>query len=479
MSTLPKPLSSERVKLKPENLAARKYGTYDMVRIWGYENTISYSLKVHGESALVLSKVAPNLVPPDHAQRLAEKSSLNYIKPDRIREMEEKTGHDIIAINTGFEEMLDEELKQHPGKIKTSADTSQPARALQLKASLEVIADSLENLRDIVIEKSIQWIDKPHMDLTHLYDALPTIAGRPFAHYAEMLQSNLNLLQIIYKTSIMGKWADATGNHHSAKSLGVDGILLENEFCKSLKINHMIAPAQLPGIEFESDIVYVVARTSETLNNIAQFIAYGRGDDCNIFINGNPKKKKGSSAMPHKDAKNGNPDIEEQIKSIRNKMHGWIVTALSNCELPYARTLYASANSRIDFEDGFKFLDQGIRKLAEVVYWLKLREDRAKERVTRSFGVVTSQQVLNYLTSQEHVKNPMPRSEAHNLMGELATKAWESKTLFIDLLLKNEDVTSRINEETLRRISNPLEYIGESKRIIELVKEAFYKKKTL
>ena len=479
METLPKPLAPEGIKLKPEDLAARKYGSYEMVNIWGYEKTVDYSLKVQGQSCLILSKLAPNIISEDHAKRLNEKANLNYVKIERVRELEAKTGHDIIAINTSLEEVLDQELKPHPNKLKTSADTTQPARALQLKASLEIIADSLENLRDIVIEKSVKWINYPSIDLTHLYDALPTVAGRPFAHYAEMLQSNLDFLKIIYKKSIIGKWADATGNHHSAKSLGVDGLLLEDEFCNSLGINHMIAPAQIPGLEFESDIVYVAARSSETLNNLAQFIAYGRGDDCNIFINGNPKKKKGSSAMPHKDAKNGNPDIEEQIKSIRNKMQGWLTTSLSNCELPYARTLYASANSRIDFEDGFKFLDHGIRRLAEVVYWLNLNEDRSEERVKRSFGVVTSQQVLNYLTSQDHVKNPMPRSEAHNLMGEIATKAWTSKTHFIDLLLQNKEVTSRINEETLRRISNPLEYVGESKKIIQLVKENFYKKKTL
>ena len=160
-------------------------------------------------------------------------------------------------------------------------------------------------------------------------------------------------------------------------------------------------------------------------------------------------------------------------------MHGWMATALSNCELPYARTLYASANSRIDFEDGFKFLDHGIRRLAEVTFWLKLREERARERVERSFGVVTSQQIMNYLTSQEHVKDPMPRSKAHDLMGKLATQAWESKTQFIDVLLKNEEVTSRIDEEILRKISNPLEYLGESKRIIGLVKEKVYNKITI
>ena len=43
MQTLPKALAPEGIKLKLEDLAARKYGTYEMVQIWGYENTIAYA----------------------------------------------------------------------------------------------------------------------------------------------------------------------------------------------------------------------------------------------------------------------------------------------------------------------------------------------------------------------------------------------------------------------------------------------------
>ena len=476
-TTQPKPRFPKGVKPNPASLAAGRYGTQEMCDLWGDEKTFEYSLAVQGEAALLLSILYPDIVPPAQAQEIAEKASLKYVNPDRIRELEAKGSHDVIAINTALEEQVSKEAGAHINKAKTSADTTQPARALQLKKSLEIIADTTENLRDIAIEKSIEWIDKPHMDETHGYDALPTVAGRPFAHYAEMLQSGLNLLKFVYSNSVIGKWGDATGNHHSATALGINGVRLQEEYCKKLGVGFMEAAAQLPGLEFEADIFYSIARLGETMNNLAKFIAWGRTDDVNIFVNGSPQKKKGSSAMPHKDAKNGNPTEEEQFMSARNYTMGNLVTAMANCEMPYARNLAASANSRINFEDEFKFFDHAARRLANITYWMNLREDRAKERVERSFGVVTAQQVMTYLTDHRRTPTPMTRSQAHDLMGELATIAWESRAPFINVLLANHTVN--LDEATLRDITDPLKYIGQSKEIIRTVADKYYQKKTL
>lgn len=223
----------------------------------------------------------------------------------------------------------------------------------------------------------------------------------------------------------------------------------------------------------------VLPQETNIQTNIAKYIAWGRSDDVNIFINSNPRRKKGSSAMPHKDAKRGNPTAEEQTVSLDNKLRGFMTTALSNCEFPYARALYASANSRIDFEDCFKFMDHCIRRLANIVYWIELREERCKERVERSYGVVTAQQVMTYLTDHRKVSTPMTRSQAHDLMGELITYAWDNEIPFINVLLENKEVTNRLDESTLRKITDPLKYIGQSKEIIKLVADKYYEKKTL
>lgn len=478
MGTQPRLRFPEGQKIDPNELAAKRYGTLEMCQIWGAEKTFSYSLRVQGQSALTLSRLHPDVVPPHLAEEIVAHANLGPVRADRIREIEEKTGHDVIGINTALEEQVSEEAGRHINKAKTSADTTQPARALQLQESLEVIANTIENLRDILIEKSLEWQSKHFMDTTHWYDALPTLAGRPFSHYIEMLQSGLNLLRFVYDNSIIGKWADATGNHHSATALGIDGMKLQEEFCESLGIGFMDAPAQIPGLEFEADVAYVMSRLSETVNNLSRYIAWGRSSDVGVFRY-TGSKKKGSSAMPHKDEAGGNPTGEEQFMSERNQMMGNLVTAVANCEMPYARNLAASSNARINLEDGFKFMDHCLRRIAYVVYHLELKEERSLERIKRTFGVTTSQQVMTYLTDHRRTSQPMTRSEAHNLTSELAIKAYEGKIPFIDVLLGDERVTSKLSEETLREITNPLQYVGQSREIIQKVADKCYQRKTL
>ncbi|MFH0869469.1 MAG: lyase family protein [archaeon] len=477
--TLPRPRFPEGYKPRTEDLTAGRYGTLETVQIWGPDNTFEKSLQAQGQAALTLSRLYPDVVPPENAREIAEMASLAHINPDRIREIEAKKKHDVIAINTSLEEKISEGSRPHVNKFKTSADTTQPARALQLKASLQVIAESVENLRDIVLEKALNWVDVPHMDCTHLYDAVPTVAGRPLAFYAEMLQTGLQVIKYFYNNSIIGKWADVTGNHHSAVTAGVDGPRLQREYCKDLGIGFMTAPAQIPGLEFEADIIYSMARISETINNLAKYISWGRSDDVNVFVYKNPKKGKGSSGMPHKDIKGGNPISEEQFMSVRNFVAGQMSSALMNCEMPYARNLSASADMRIILEDVFKFLDHGIRSMAEVVFYLDVDQARCKERVLRSYGVVTSEQVLTVLTDSRMVEHPMGRSEAHDLLGQLATEAFNSKTQFADVLLRNLELTSRIDEPTLRKMTDPLQFIGESKTLVRDVYDMYHGAKTL
>jgi adenylosuccinate lyase len=478
MTTLPKPRMPKDYTFNPAELAAGRYGTYEMVQLWGPEKTFDYSLHAQAAALHTLSKLYPEIVSVEEAGEVASKASTRIVSPDRIREIEEKTGHDVIAINTALEEKVSKEAGRHINKARTSADTTETARALQIKKSLEVLADSIENLRDIIIEKSLAWIDIPHIDQTHNYDALPTVAGRALAHYAEMLQSDLEFIKFVYNFSIKGKWGDATGNHHSATTLGIDGMSLQEDYCARLGIGHMTAAAQVPGREFEADITYALARTGETLNNIAKYIRKGRGDDANIFVYTNPKKKKGSSAMPHKDSKNGNPTTEEQNSSFRNYILGNLVTAMANCEMDYGRDLNNSANNRINLEDGFKFADHAIRTLAEAVYWIQLKEDRCKERVDRSYGCTTAEQVMTYLTDKRCVQNPMGRTEAHDLIAKLATQAWETKTQFVDVLRSEPEIISRIEAHTLAILADPYRFIGQSKEIIRKVANSYKGKKT-
>ncbi|MFH1445766.1 MAG: lyase family protein [Nanoarchaeota archaeon] len=468
--TKPKPLDNKN--LPPSELAAKRYGTPEMAEIWGAEGTFSYILNSQEVSVRVISEKHPEIVSAEEAKEIKEAANLDVIDPNRIRELEEKTGHDVNAINIALGEVVSPAAGRHINKFRASADSTETAKGLQLSDALLVIADSISNLRDITLERTMDWLNIPYMDTSHLYDALPTVLGRPFSHYAEMLQSNLDFIEYVLKNSLYGKWADATGNYHSSTAFGIDGRELEDLYCETLGLNHMDAPAQVPGREFLVYPVFALSITSETLNNMARFIAINRSDDTGIFVY--PKGKKGSSSMPHKDAKGGNPTAEEQVMSFANYMRGDMTTALCSCEFPYARNLSGSASDRINFETMFKFGDHVIRRLAKVMYSIEPVEERSIERIERTYGTVTSQLVKTMLT--ERGEEYLTNQEADRLVAELATIAYDSKTNFTDVLLASEEITSRFSEDEIKGMSDAFSYMGESKSIVQDVFKKYHGK---
>jgi adenylosuccinate lyase len=120
-----------------------RYGTKEMGAVWGAERTFEYALLAQAEAVQTLAQLGPEIVPKEHADEISAAANLQRISPDRIRELEEKTGHDVIAINKALEEVVSREAAAHINKGRTSADTTETAKALQIKKSIEIILEFL------------------------------------------------------------------------------------------------------------------------------------------------------------------------------------------------------------------------------------------------------------------------------------------------------------------------------------------------
>lgn len=117
--------------------------------------------------------------------------------------------------------------------------------------------------------------------------------------------------------------------------------------------------------------------------------------------------------------------------------------------------------------------------MAGIIHKLILDENRSRERVERTYGAVTAQQVMTYLTDIRHTDNPMTRKDAHELTARLATESYDTQTQFFDVLLREHEVTSRLGRETLREITNPLTYLGQSREQVRTVFDNYHGRRTL
>ena len=99
--TKPKPGNIDPVRDKPYLLEGR-YGTDDTIKIWGPDQTYQFSLDSQAHAVMTLSNLHPDIIPDTHAQSLYKAANLSVINPARIAEIEDKTGHDVIAINSAW-----------------------------------------------------------------------------------------------------------------------------------------------------------------------------------------------------------------------------------------------------------------------------------------------------------------------------------------------------------------------------------------
>jgi adenylosuccinate lyase len=145
--------------------------------------------------------------------------------------------------------------------------------------------------------------------------------------------------------------------------------------------------------------------------------------------------------MPHK----RNPELCERVTGLARVLRGYAVTSMENIALWHERDISHSSTERIVFPDATLVLDYMLSIFTGVMDRLTVFPEHMKENLERSYGLVFSQRVLLAL-----IETGISRQEAYAIVQRNAMKAWKERTAFLDLLLADPDVTSRLREEDLR-----------------------------
>ena len=149
----------------------------------------------------------------------------------------------------------------------------------------------------------------------------------------------------------------------------------------------------------------------------------------------------GSSAMPHK----RNPELCERVTGLARVLRGYAVTSMENIALWHERDISHSSTERIVFPDATLVLDYILTIFTGVMERLTVYPEHMRENLDRSFGLVFSQRVLLAL-----IETGLSRQDAYKIVQRNAMIAWKDHTQFLDLLLADPEVTSRIDEGELR-----------------------------
>ena len=223
---------------------------------------------------------------------------------------------DVEDIHSQVELMLTRELGDIGKKVHTGRSRNDQVLVdLKLFARAEIMktVEKVQDLFDVLQQKSEQYKDVLVPGYTHLQVAMPSSFGLWFGAYAESLTDDMRLMQAAWEITNQNPLGSAAGYGSSAP---LDRTMT-TRLLGFADLDYNVVYAQMGRGKTERAISFAYAAVAETVGKLAA--------DCCLYASQNfgfihlpDNMTTGSSIMPHKK----NPDVFELVRAHCNKIQG-------------------------------------------------------------------------------------------------------------------------------------------------------------
>ena len=394
-----------------------RYAIKEIEEIFSLKNRYETFLKV--ELSVLKAYVKLGIVPKSDYLKIKEKAKVDV---DKINELEKETKHDVIAFTRSLSLELGEEKKWIHYNL-TSTDVVDTSLSYNIKESNEIILSSLMELKETLNNLAKKYEYTPIIGRTHGIHGEVTSFGLKWALFLDELNRDIDRLNYERKNVEVAKISGTVGNFANLP------YELEEYVAEDLNLYRPAISTQVLSRDRLAGYVNVLALIASLFEKIATEIRHLSRTEVNEVNEYFSKNQKGSSAMPHK----RNPVGSENICGLSRIIKSSQIIALENNILWHERDISHSSNERIYLPDDISLIIYLARRLNNILRNIVVHEDKMKEDIFSTFGVIFSGRVMNYIIE----KNEVSREEIYDYIQALAFKAMETRTQLKDLILKD------------------------------------------
>ena len=409
-----------------------RYAIKEIEDIFSLKNRYETFLKV--ELSVLKAYVELGIVPENDYLKIKEKAKVDV---DKINELEKETKHDVIAFTRSLSLELGEEKKWIHYNL-TSTDVVDTSLSYNIKEANEIIIKALKELEETLNKLAKKYEYTPIIGRTHGIHGEVTSFGLKWALFLDELKRDITRLNFERENVEVVKISGTVGNFANLP------YELEELVAKELKLNRPAISTQVLSRDRLAGYVNVLALIASLFEKIATEIRHLSRTEVNEVNEYFSKNQKGSSAMPHK----RNPVGSENICGLSRIIKSSQMIALENNILWHERDISHSSNERIYLPDDISLIIYLSRRLNNILKNIVVHEDKMKEDIFSTYGVIFSGRVLNYIIE----KNEVSREEIYDYIQALAFKAMESKTQLKDLILNDSYLMKFLTEEEVNEL---------------------------
>src|SRR5215470_15957330 len=262
-----------------------RYTHPEMGRIWNDQHRYETWLVV--ETAAAEAMASAGIVPPEAARDIRERGAFEIA---RIEEIEQTTGHDVIAFTTAVAEKVGPSARWlHFGL--TSSDVIDTAQALQMRDACDLILRDLDALADAVRERALEHRRTPMIGRTHGVHAEPMTFGLKLALWHAELARDIERVTRARAAISVGKLSGAVGTFaHLPPSI-------EADVCARLGLTPAAVASQVIQRDRHAELLAALAIAGASLETFALEIRGLQKTEIGEVEEPFAKGQKGSSAM--------------------------------------------------------------------------------------------------------------------------------------------------------------------------------------
>lgn len=421
-----------------------RYTFPDIAKVWSEEEKFQKFLKIELWVCEALSK--KGFIPREAYKRIKKKARISL---ERIKEIEKRTNHDIVAFVLNLSESLGKDARYiHYGL--TSSDLLDTTLFSQIKEATDIILKDLNSLLEEVKRKALKYKETFCAGRTHGVHAEVYCFGLKFASFYEELERIKTLIKDSIRIVCCGKVSGSLGTF---SYIDPD---VEEYVCRQLKIDYARISTQIVSRDRISYYLSLLALLASVIERFATELRHLQRTEVREVEEPFYSGQKGSSSMPHKK----NPIICERVCGLARLVRSYLFASFENINLWHERDISHSSVERVILPDSTILIVYILRKFLEVIRDLKVMPQNMLKNLRISKGLIFSQGFLSALMTKG-----ISRPRAYELIQKISLACLEKNKDFLEELRKNPTIKKNLSEEEIEELARPQYYLKNVSRI--------------
>ena len=406
-----------------------RYALPELRELFGERRKLELWLRI--ELLAVEALRDAGVVPDADWERI--RAAAGEVDPERAREIERESQHDVIAFLRSVTERLGPEGRWlHYGL--TSSDVLDTATAVVLRDATVAVEGELRGLASAVERLARQHRSTPMVGRSHGIHAEPMTFGFKAAGWLAELRRDAERLARAREGIGVGKISGAVGTHANVSAA------VEAHVCEALGLAPDPAATQVVSRDRHAELLTALAILGGTLERIATEVRHLQRTEVGEAFEPFGAGQQGSSAMPHK----RNPILAERVTGMARLLRGDALVGLENMALWHERDISHSSAERFVFERALGVAAYATRILATILDGLEVDGARMRANLDQLGGMVYSEALLLAM-----IRKGADRQAAYRLVQAAAKRAWAGEASFRDALGTDPDVAEWLSADEI------------------------------